>query len=224
MITRKLFTKRNITKKSYSYFKNNMHKYLTPDELSKIKGRNDLEKYAFKYPHNIKPVHKLHINKKRISYFMKQIRKHYVKINEIESIDDNIWHHREKKDDYSKYYIKHNCKKQPILDIGNLAKKFPYFSITEYQINPSNTHILFGVDFIGSRVYHLFIKCLYSNEIKEIKIPCQPLSSMKNIFGDTNITDTFVWLNDEEICYVSQNKYYNVRFMCIILLMKANIY
>ena len=170
---------------------------------------NDLEKYAFKYPHNIKPVHKLHINKKRISYFMKQIRKHYVKINEIESIDDNIWHHREKKDDYSKYYIKHNCKKQPILDIGNLAKKFPYFSITEYQINPSNTHILFGVDFIGSRVYHLFIKCLYSNEIKEIKIPCQPLSSMKNIFGDTNITDTFVWLNDEEICYVSQNKYYN---------------
>ena len=32
MITRKLFTKRNITKKSYSYFKNNMHKYLTPDE------------------------------------------------------------------------------------------------------------------------------------------------------------------------------------------------
>jgi oligopeptidase B len=209
MNTRKLYIKRNITKKSYRYFKNNIHKYLTPEELSKIKGRNDLVQYAFKYP-KIKGINNTHMNKKRISYFIKQIRNHFNKINEISSLDDDIWHNRGIKDDYSQYYTYHNCKKRPILDIGKLAQHFPYFNITEYQTNPSNTHLLFGVDFIGSRVYHLFIKCLYSNEIKEIKIPSQPLSSMKNIFGDTNITDTFVWLNDEEICYISQNKYYNV--------------
>lgn len=204
MNTRKLFIKRNITKKSYTYFKNNLHKYLTPEELSKIKGRNDLTQY-YKYSTQTSIKH-IHMNKKRINYFIKKIRGHYIKLNEVSS---DIWNHREKQDDYSKYYINHNCKKQPILDINKLAKHFTYFNITDYQINPSNTHLLFGVDFIGSRVYHLFIKSLYSNEIKEIKIPAQPLSSMKNIFGDTNITDTFVWLNDDEFCYVSQNKYYN---------------
>jgi oligopeptidase B len=206
--TRKLFIKRNITKKSYTYFKNNIHKYLTPEELTKMKCRNDLEKYEYKYSKAKKVIKNVHMNKKRINHFIQQIRKHYIKINELKA-DDIIWHNIEKQDDYSKYYIYHKCKKLYILDIGHLAKHFPYFNITEYQINPSNSHILFGVDFIGSRVYHLFIKSMYSNEIKEIKIPCQPLSSMKNIFGDTNITDTFVWLNDDEICYVSQNKYYN---------------
>ena len=206
MNTRKLFIKRNITKKSYTYFKNNIHKYLTPDELSKLKGRNDLVQYAKYTTFKTKIKNNVHMNKKRINYFIKQIRSHYININEIKT---NIGHHRKKHDDYSKYYINHKCKQQTILDIGKLAKHFTYFNITEFQINPSNTYLLFGVDFIGSRVYHLFIKSLYSNEIKEIKIPAQPLSSMKNIFGDTNITDTFVWLNDDEICYISQNKYYN---------------
>ena len=88
---------------------------------------------------------------------------------------------------------------------------FTFFDVTDYQINPSNTHILFGVDFIGNRVYHMFIKGLYTNEIKEIKIPAQPLTNIKNIYGTTNsnISDFFIWINDEDIAYVSQNHYYN---------------
>ena len=86
MNTHKLFIKRNITKKSYTYFKNNLHKYLTPEELSKIKGKNDLTQY-YKYPTKTAIKH-IHMNKKRINYFIKKIRSHY--INETKSIDD-IW-------------------------------------------------------------------------------------------------------------------------------------
>ena len=50
-------------------------------------------------------------------------------------------------------------------------------------------------------------------EIKEIKIPAQPLTNIKNIYGpsvtNSNISDFFIWINDEDIAYVSQNHYYN---------------
>ena len=41
--------------------------------------------------------------KHKINHFIQQIRKHYIKINELKA-DDIIWHNIEKQDDYSKYY------------------------------------------------------------------------------------------------------------------------
>jgi len=209
MDTKKLYIKRNITKKSYSYFKENIQKYLTPKEQEKISNINDLLKYKNKYPF-LKSIHKIKINKKRVDYFIKKIRSHHYDKDIIHNYTNRIYKTSKKDGDYKAYYIKNNCHRTDILNIDKLGKGFTYFEVSTYQINPSNTHLLFGVDFIGNRVYHLFIKSLYTNQIKEINIPAQPLTNIKNIFNTTtNISDFFIWINDEEIGYVSQNHYYN---------------
>ena len=216
---KKLYIKRNITKKSFSYFKQNIQKYLTPKEQEHIVKMDDLLKYKNKYPTTIDAIKKVVMNKKRITYFMKKIRDAYYDKTTMHDYSNRIYKQFKKGDDYKSYYINNNCCKTDILNIEKMAKGFTFFSVTDYQINPSNTHILFGVDFIGNRVYHMFIKSLYTNEIKEIKIPAQPLTNIKNIYGPTNsnsnsvsnsnISDFFIWLNDEDIAYVSQNHYYN---------------
>ena len=209
MDTKKLYLKRNITKKSYSYFKNNLHKYLTPAEQNKIVGKNDLHYYANKYPTPpIKFKSSITIHKKNVATFMKKILKYYVTKDSIDLYDLKIHKYFNKEDNYPNYYIMHNCVKTNVLNVNSLSHKFKYFNMSNYQLNPSNTHMLFGVDFIGNRIFHLFIKSLYSNEIKEIKIPAQPLININNIYG-SNLSDYFIWINDDEIAYVSQNTYYN---------------
>jgi len=39
------FKKRNLTRKKYSYFKENLTSYLTPEELQKLPFKNNMEKY-----------------------------------------------------------------------------------------------------------------------------------------------------------------------------------
>ena len=208
---KKLYLKRNITKKSFTYFKENIHKFLTPKEQERIVNMKDLLKYKH-FTDNISPIKKnVVMNQKRISYFMKKIRDEYIDKNTIHDYPNRIYKKINKDDEYKSYYTQNNCCNTDILNINKLSKGFNFFDVTEYQINPSNTHILFGVDFVGSRVYHMFIKSLYTNEIKEIKIPAQPLTNIKNIFSNdnVNISDFFIWINDEEIGYVTQNHYYN---------------
>ena len=207
---KQLYLKRNITKKSFTYFKENIQKYLTPKEQEGI-IYNDLLKYKNKPITKFLTINTAKMNKKRILHFMKKIRNAYYDKTTIHDYSNDIYKQFKKGDDYKSYYIKNNCHKTDILNIDKLGKGFNFFDVTDYQINPNNTHILFGVDFIGNRVYHMFIKSLYSNEIKEIKIPAQPLINIKNIYGpnDSNISDFFIWLNDDEIAYVSQNHYYN---------------
>jgi protease II len=212
--THSLYKKRNLTKKTYTYFMENLNKYLTPEEISKVPVKNELIKIKI----NKNKDNYLQINKKyntyksqtKIKMFINKIKKYLLDYDNIYLLDEDIWKIKLKKDNYYNYYIKQKCKKYDILNIDLLAKKFPFFSLSEFEINPSNTKILFGVDFIGSRMYHLFIKNLYNNEIKEIKMPSQPVASMKDIYNEkTQISDVFLWINDDEICYVSQNKYFN---------------
>ena len=211
MDTRYLYKKRNITKKTYKYFIENINKYLTPEEISKLSVKNELLNYSYKYPKlNIKIKNVIHKNKPRINLFINKIKKYVIEFHNVYSIDENIWKYKLKHENYYNYYINKKCKKYNILNIDLLAKKFPFFSISDFEINPSGTKMLFGVDFIGSRMYHLFIKQLYNNEIKEIKLPSQPMASMKDIYNNTTkMSDVFIWINDDEFCYVSQNKYYN---------------
>lgn len=209
MDTKKLYLKRNITKKSYSYFKQNLNKYLTPLEENSLKCKNDIYNYANKYPTpSIKFKSSIIINKKNVNDFIKKIKKYYHDKDTIDLYDLKIHKYFDKNDSYPNYYILNNCVKNYVLKLNDISQKFKYFNMSSYQLNPSNTHILFGIDFIGNRVYHLFIKSLYSNEIKEIKIPAQPLININNMYG-SNLSDYFIWLNDIEIAYVSQNTYYN---------------
>uniref|UniRef100_A0A6C0JJS0 Peptidase S9 prolyl oligopeptidase catalytic domain-containing protein n=1 Tax=viral metagenome TaxID=1070528 RepID=A0A6C0JJS0_9ZZZZ len=217
--THSLYKKRNITKKTYKYFVENLNKYLTPEEMSKVPVNNVLHKYYNKYPKPNNHEH-LHLNEQynknksqtKIKMFIQKIRKYLLDTDKIYSIDENIWKTKLKKDNYYNYYIKHKCKKYDILNVDLLSKKIPFFSLSEFEINPNGTKILFGVDFVGSRMYHLFLKDLYNNEIKEIHLPSQPIASMKDMYNDTSVarvSDIFLWINDDEICYISQNKYYN---------------
>jgi hypothetical protein len=77
MNTKKLYLKRNITKKSYSYFKKNINKYLTPSEENKIICKNNL--HTSKYPNpSIHFKSSITINKQTIQPFIKKILKHYL--------------------------------------------------------------------------------------------------------------------------------------------------
>jgi protease II len=198
----------------------NLDKYLTPEEISKLPVQNVLTKYKDKYKYTKETKDIILLNKTyhtyksqtKINMFIQKIKKYLLDTDHIYLIDENIWRIKLKQDEYYNYYIKKNCKNYDVLNVDVLAKHFPFFSLSEFEINPSNTKILFGVDFVGSRMYHLFIKDLYNNEIKEIKLPTQPIASMKDMYNETEttrISDIFLWINDEEICYISQNKYYN---------------
>ena len=203
-MTRSLYKKRNLTKKSYSYFKDNIEKYLSVDELSKLRGDNDMLKYKH-YPQRFKLFTTI---KPNLNY-REKIAKHFVTQEENYSYDPLIKMKQGKRDNYNKYYMK-RCKNYDILNVNQLAKPFVYFDITEYEMNPSGTHLLFGVDFIGNRCYHLFIKPLYSNEIKELHITKHAAVSTRNIFtNESTISDNFCWLTDETIAYVGLDRYYN---------------
>lgn len=209
MDTRSLYKKRNITKKSYKYFKDNINNYLTIDEQAKLTGVNDMLKYVH-YPKRFKVFSTF--KSENVDFYKKEIQKHY--------LDHEFSYTREyprikikysKNENYKNYYIK-KCKDYDILNINKLAKPFVYFDITDFQLNPSGTHLLFGVDFIGNRCYHLFIKGLYSNEIKELRISKHTVVDTKQIFNnDSTISDNFTWLTDDTVAYIAMDKYYNQR-------------
>jgi len=207
MNTRSLYKKRNITKKTYKYFKDNLHKYLSIEEQSKIKGVNDLLKYR-KYPKQIKIITTL--QKSNPSYYEKKIKKQLLATDLYVTEDYPQIKLKYSKGNYKKYYIKKLCGSYDILNIDNLAKPFTYFSITPYLLNPSETHLLFGVDFLGNRCYHLFIKSLYSNEIKELLIPKHTMLDTSRLLNtDSTVSDTFTWLSDDSIAFIGLNRYYN---------------
>jgi protease II len=208
MNTRSLYKKRNITKKSYTYFKDNLHKYLSIEERSKIKGDNDLLKYT-KYPKPMKIVSTLRHHK--VAFYEKEIRKHLIESEYFYNRDYPRTRVKYSKNaNYVKYYIKNWCGSYDILNIDKLATPFVFFKITPFQLNPSETHMLFGVDFIGNRCYHLFIKPLYSNEIKELDIPKRAVVDTKNMYGnESTVSSNFTWLTDTTIAYIGLNQYYN---------------
>jgi len=207
MNTRSLYKKRNITKKSYKYFKDNITNYLSIEEQSKVPGKNDMLKYR-KYPKKVKVFSTF--KTKNVDFYKKEIQKHYVNDEYDYSYEyPEIKIKYNKHENYKNFFMK-KCKPYDILNINKLAAPFVYFDITDFQINPNETHLLFGVDFIGNRCYHLFIKGIYSNEIKELQIAKHAVVDTKQIFNNTStISDNFAWLDDERIAYIGLDKYYN---------------
>jgi protease II len=223
MNTRSLYKKRNITKKSYKYFKENLHKYLSIEERSKIKGENDLLKYT-RYPKPMKIVSTLQY--KHVEFYEKEIRKHILESDAYTTLDYPQTKVKFSKNaNYKKYYIKKLCGSYDILNIDKLAAPFVFFDITSFQLNPSETHMLFGVDFIGNRCYHLFIKSLYSNEIKELDIPKHAVVDTKNLYNnESTVSDNFTWLTDTTIAYIGLNQYYNQQKACVYDIETKSIY
>ena len=219
-----LYKKRNLTKKSYQYFKDNLTLYLTPDEISRLSCRNDLNKYIqtkginMRYHSIIKTLQEYnrhyHQNKEMISKLAEKIRKYFHSYDFKYSEDSNflIRGRYSNVTSYLQLKTKVQCRDYDILNLNLLGKRFPFFQVSKMEISPSNQKILLSVDFIGSQVFHLFIKDLYSNEIREIKIPKQTMKPTHSVFSgtsDTNSTQEAIWLDDNRIAYVSIDRYYN---------------
>jgi oligopeptidase B len=221
---KELYQKRNLTKKSYKYFKDNLTRYLTPDEIANMKHKNDLKKYIdtrginMKYPAILRSLQEYNQpffdNQKQIQELAEKIKQHFHSYEFKYSEDSSflIKGTYNKKSSYLQLKTNQQCKDYDILNLDELGKKFPFFQVSKMEISPSNEKILLSVDFIGSQVYHLFIKNLYSNEIHEIKIPKQTMKPTHAVFGntsDTNSTQEAIWLDDTRIAYVSIDRYYN---------------
>ena len=195
--------------------KNNPDKYLTPKELRKVKCSNDLNKYkkrrvlnlTRKYNKHIRDIDaitykhpKLHINLKQYN------------IEQRVCISSNFYSKHEKNKEYIDYYHIKNGIHTNVLDVSKLAKGFDYFYIHHIELSPTEDYIAFNVDFDGSRVYHLFIKPLYLDDIEELHITNnkESMLSTHDSFGHTqNHSETFTWLDSYNIAYVLNNKFYN---------------
>ena len=202
------FKKRNLTRKKYSYFKENLINYLTPEELQKLPFKNNIEKYKKKHNYNL-DISPIKIKRPNIDRtLVQELRRHFKPQDFIFNEDEKIIVSTQNPITGYKVLKELGCKKKTVLDLHHLGKDLLYFNVAYMELSPSGEKILLTIDFIGSRVYHLFIKPLYSNELTEIEIPNEKMVQTTNLLS-TASSQTAYWVNDNEIIYASINKYYN---------------
>ena len=169
----KKYKSQNLTKKHFYDFKTNITKYLSPKQIMSLKcKRNDIEKYK-----NLK-------NRNYNSYAKQLTQLYSYKPRQINKILSLLLIPKPQKEvlfvsstdefysittNYPIYYYKKNNIVYKVLDANQLSKGFSYFKIGHIEMNPSCEYIVFNVDFIGNRIFHLFIKHVYSDEIVELK-------------------------------------------------------
>ena len=202
------FKNRNLTRKKYSYFKENLINYLTPEELQKLPFKNNIEKYKKKHNYNL-DIPRIKIKRPVIDRnLVEEIRKHFKPQEYIFNEDEKVIVSTPDSKSGYKVLKELGCKNTTILDLHHLGKGFPYFNVASMELSPSGENLLLTIDFIGSRIYHLFIKPIYSNELTEIEIPNEKMIQTTNLLS-TASSQTAYWVNDNEIIYASINKYYN---------------
>jgi len=216
--TRKVFAKyksHNLTQKHFSDFKNDITKYLSPTQIANLKcTKNDMIKYKKKrninYNSSILKLIQLYEPRQHpriLSNIMKHV-KHPKNVlfktdtEEFYSITTN----------YPTYYYKRNDTIYTVLDINKLSKGFDHFEIGQVAMNGSSQYIIFNVDFIGNRVFHLFLKHIYCDEIIELRNydPKKRMISVHETLNQTpNNSNFFIWLDDSNIVYSINNSSYN---------------
>ena len=250
-LTRKLFNlarKRALckTKKLKKDIYLNPTKYLTIDELyhQPEKSKNDILKYIKTFSTNKTKLKRKYLPRiKELKYLKhqciqklgtKQIRKnknlihsYHGKHKELLDIEMEYYIYKTFGTQYENYKISQYCKHYDILNIDSLSKQFDYFEITQFVFNPSKTSFSFCVDFIGNRNYYFFIKHIYENRIQHIPLHRNNESficihktlSQKPIYKQ--MSDSYVWVDDETILYVANDKYYNST-MCYTMNVHSN--
>lgn len=209
MSVKQYFKKRNWTRKSWSDFKENLHHYLTPEEHAKLRVSNDLK--TFRPTHSSKQVpYPLSIPSTLIRKISREIKKethpHFFMFKE----DPLIHGKKELQTGYLQLYEKDCNSNDSVLDLAKWGKRFPYFHVSTKEISPSGDKWLLSIDFVGSRVYHLFIKSLYSEDYKEIKIPKKRMLQTSQLLSNERTSaEQAIWLDDDRILYVTLNREYN---------------
>jgi protease II len=162
MSLKRYFKKRNWTRKSWSQFKENLHHYLTPEEHAALPVKNELTTFRPVIQPK-QPATPLSVSPSLVRKISREIRKethpHFFMFKD----DPLIRGKKEVKTGYLQLY-ESGCEKQLVLDLPKWAKRFPYFHVETKELNPSGDKWLLSIDFVGSRVYHLFLKSIYSED------------------------------------------------------------
>jgi oligopeptidase B len=77
-----------------------------------------------------------------------------------------------------------------ILDVNEMAKGYPYYSVRSIRVSPDNRLISFGVDTLSRRIYDIYFKNLETGEI---------LNDVINV-----TTGTAVWANDNKTIFFTR--------------------
>lgn len=220
--------------KRNNHILNHPSKFLKMDELYLSKGGyNDILKYAKHFSHNVTKHHKKftsrikylkskrgecvrQLNKKKIEKNRKQIHKYHRKHKELLDTNMDYYVYKEFGSQYENYKISHYCDHYDVLNIDRLMKHFEYFDITHFDFNPSKTCFSFCIDFVGNRNYHFFVKDIYEDKVKYIPLhrKNEYMIDIHNFMARNSsiqrqLADSYFWVNDNTILYISNNASYN---------------
>lgn len=209
-------------------------KFLKMDELYLSKGGyNDILKHAKQFSHNVTKYNKQFasrmaflkskriacvrkLNKKNIEKNRKKIHKYHTKHKELLDINMDYYVYKEFGSQYNNYKISHYCDQYDVLNIDRLMKHFDYFDMTQFDFNPSKTCFSFCIDFVGNRNYHFFVKDIYEDKVKYIPLQRknEHMISIHNFMANNQsiqrqLGDSYYWVDDETILYISNNASYN---------------
>jgi protease II len=209
MSIKRYFKKRNWTRKSWSEFKENLHHYLTPEEHAALPVKNELITFKPALHPKRQPLTSVSVSQSWIHKISREIQKethpHFFMFKD----EPRIHGKKDMQTGYLQLY-ESGCEKQLVLDLPKWAKRFPYFHVATKEISPSGDKWLLSIDFIGSRVYHLFLKSLYSDDYTEIKIPKKRMIQTSQLLANERTSaEQAIWLDDQRILYVTLNRYYN---------------
>ena len=214
-----LFKKRNVTRKSFADFKEYITDYVSPEELKSF-GSGSFD-FTVVNPslHDKRAVHALQHNMKldrayvsSIRTLAKEMKKNYHPVPFLYSQDgpNPIVGRRDPSNGYKILTQRSPCKELELLNLSKMSKKFPFFKVGLMELNPSGSTFLLAIDFIGSQCFHLFLKPRYSEHFEEIKLHKEHILKTTDLLSNLRFsTPCAMWLNDDEILYVSINRYYN---------------
>ena len=212
-----LFKTRNVTRKSFADFKAYITDYVRPEEL-KTSGSFE---FTVVNPslHDKRAVHALGHNMKldktylaSIRALAKEMKNDYQPQPFLYSQEgpNPIVGRRDPRNGYKILTQRSPCKELELLNLSKMSKKFPFFKVGLMELNPSGNTFLLAIDFIGSQCFHLFLKPRYTEHFEEIKLHKEHILKTTDLLSNLRFsTPCAIWLNDDEILYVSINRYYN---------------
>ena len=212
-----LFKTRNVTRKSFADFKDSITDYVRPEEL-KTSGSFDF-KVVNPSLHDKRAInalgHSMKLDKEYIQSIRtlaKEMKRDYHPQPFLYSQEgpNPIVGRRDPRNGYKILTQRSPCTELELLNLSKMSKKFPFFKVGLMELNPSGNTFLLAIDFIGSQCFHLFLKPRYTEHFQEIKLHKEHILKTTDLLSNLRFsTPCALWLNDEEIMYVSINRYYN---------------
>jgi oligopeptidase B len=108
---------------------------------------------------------------------------------------DNGYYYFTKYEEGKEYPVYCRKKDEPgaseeiMLNVNEMAKSYPFYSVTGLSVSPDNRYLCFGVDTLSRRIYDVYFKDLKTGEILKDKI--------------ANTTGSACWANDNRTVFYS---------------------